>query len=354
MSVRPAATLLVPWFGVDLAAQDGLTTMLSITNVDSRPHLVSVTLWTDWAVPTLTFNLYLTGFDVQTLNLRDILKKGVLPATGVGSSPVGGLSDGAVAFPGCAAAVAPARVAARPLQRSHTGRKVRGLCHGQPAQGRRWRQGMSRWTSSTPARRSIPRRPATSSTAGRGWPRTTTCSSASTPTSTRSARPPQGEQAVHIVADAEAYGSGYTFYGRYVSGDGRDNRQPLGSRFAASYAQGGPQGMETVLTIWRDTKSAAALRRRLRLGAGLGAARRGGAGGLGRGRGGDVAAGVAARASRWRPRRSRSAAARCPSPSRSAGPRSTSATSDASSLRHRVAGLGDDPQVDAPGDVDRA
>ena len=65
----------------------------------------------------------------------------------------------------------------------------------------------------------------------------------------------QGEQAVHIVADEEAYGSGYTFYGRYVGGDARDNRQPLGTRFAASYGQGDWQGMKTVYTVWRDTKT---------------------------------------------------------------------------------------------------
>src|SRR6185436_6460704 len=67
----------------------------------------------------------------------------------------------------------------------------------------------------------------------------------------------QGDQAVHIVADEAAYGSGYTFYGRYVNADGRDNRQPLGARFAATYGQGGWQGLKTVYTVWRDTKSPA-------------------------------------------------------------------------------------------------
>src|SRR6185295_7851637 len=68
----------------------------------------------------------------------------------------------------------------------------------------------------------------------------------------------EGEQAVHIAADATAFASGYTFYGRYVNGDGRDNRQPLGVRFAATYAQDAKQGMATDLIIWRDTKSAGA------------------------------------------------------------------------------------------------
>ena len=253
VSAQPAATLLVPWFGVDLASRDGLTTLLSITNVDSRPHLVSVTLWTDWAVPTLTFNIYLSGFDVQTLNLRQILQQGVLPATGAGVSPVGGLSDGVAAFPACADSVGPARIAAQPLQQAHLGRPISGLCHASSR-----KDDMATGyvtvdvvTSCSPLNPSSP-----------GYFDGVAADDnvllgeySYVDTKPRTA---QSEQAVHIVADAEAYASGYTFYGRYVNGDGRDHRQPLGARFAASYAQGGPQSLQTVLTIWRDTKSAAA------------------------------------------------------------------------------------------------
>jgi hypothetical protein len=254
VSVRPAATLLVPWFGVDLSGQNGLTTVVSITNIDSRPHLASVTLWTDWAVPTLTFNLYLTGFDVQTLNLRDILKNGVLPATGVVASPVGALSDGATAFPGCAASVSPTRVAAETLQRSHTGRKVRGLClasqrKDQMATGYLTVDVVNSCSALNPSS------PGYFADGGQGVAANHNVLLGEYAYIDAKRKTAQGEQAVHIVADSQAYGAGYTFYGRYVGGDGRDNRQPLGSRFAASYAQGGPQKMETILTIWRDTKS---------------------------------------------------------------------------------------------------
>lgn len=256
VTARPAATLLVPWFGVDLAARDGLTTVFSITNVDSRPHLVSVTLWTDWAVPTLTFNLYLTGFDVQTLNLRDILKEGVLPATGVASSPVGQLSDGAVSFPGCGASVARPRAEAVPLQRSHTGRKVRGLCW---ASQRKDVMATGYVTvdvvnSCSPLN---PSSPGYFVRGGQGVAANQNVLLGEYSYLNPKRKTAEGEQAVHIVADAAAYGAGYTFYSRYVNGDGRDNRQPLGARFAASYAQDRSQGVETVLTIWRDTKSAA-------------------------------------------------------------------------------------------------
>lgn len=257
VAVRPAATLLVPWFGVDLASRDGLTTLVSITNVDSRPHLVSVTLWTDWAIPSLTFNLYLTGFDMETLNLRDILQNGVLPKTGIALSPLGALSDGAVSFPGCASSVAAQPVAAVPLQRSHLGLKVRGSCM---ASERKDRMATGYVTvdvvnSCSPLN---PSSPGYFVAGGRGVAANDNVLLGEYSYVDSRRKTAEGEQAVHIAADEAAFASGYTFYGRYVDGDGRDNRQPLGARFAATYAQDAKQGMATDLIIWRDTKSAGA------------------------------------------------------------------------------------------------
>ncbi|HEX8100779.1 MAG TPA: thrombospondin type 3 repeat-containing protein, partial [Actinomycetota bacterium] len=257
VAVRPAATLLVPWFGVDLASRAGLTTLLSITNVDSRPHLVSVTLWTDWAVPTLTFNLYLTGFDVQTLNLRDIVQDGALPATGVGSSPVGELSSGAVTFSGCAASVAPASVATAPLQRSHLGLKVGSQCMASEHKDLL----VTGYVTVDVVNFCSPLNPSSPGYfvhGGQGVAANDNVLIGEYSYVDGQRNSAEGDQAVHITADAAAYGAGYTFYGRYVNGDGRDNRQPLGTRFAVTYAQGGPQRRATELIIWRDTKSPAA------------------------------------------------------------------------------------------------
>ncbi|HEV8580535.1 MAG TPA: thrombospondin type 3 repeat-containing protein [Thermoanaerobaculia bacterium] len=257
VALRPAATLLVPWFGVDLANPNGLDTLVSITNTDSRPHLVSVTLWTDWAIPTLTFNLYLTGFDLQTLDLRDILLNGTLPATGASVSPVGSLSNGAVTFAGCAATVAPAKIAAEKLQRSHTGRDVAGLCYASPRA-----QLMATGYATVDVVNSCsplnPSSPGYFVNGGQGVAANDNVLLGEYAYSNARGRAAEGEQAVHIAADAQAYGSGYTFYGRYVNGDARDNRQPLGARFAATYAQGGAEDRGTTLLVWRDTKSPAA------------------------------------------------------------------------------------------------
>ena len=76
----PAATLLLPYFEVDLANPNGVTTLFSINNASASAALAHVTLWTDESVPTLDFDVYLTGYDVQTLNVRDIFN-GILPRT---------------------------------------------------------------------------------------------------------------------------------------------------------------------------------------------------------------------------------------------------------------------------------
>ena len=88
----PAATLLLPYFDVDLSRPDGRTTLFSITNTVAEAVLTRVTLWTDLGIPTLTFHVYLTGYDVETVNLRDVLE-GRLPATAsVGQDPLDAVS----------------------------------------------------------------------------------------------------------------------------------------------------------------------------------------------------------------------------------------------------------------------
>jgi hypothetical protein len=77
----PAATLLLPYFEVDLDDPNGVTTLMSINNASATAILAHVVLWTDLSVHILDFNVYLTGYDVQSINLRDILVDGNLPVT---------------------------------------------------------------------------------------------------------------------------------------------------------------------------------------------------------------------------------------------------------------------------------
>ncbi|HEX7185945.1 MAG TPA: hypothetical protein VF756_29240, partial [Thermoanaerobaculia bacterium] len=101
----PAATLLLPYFEVDLGNANGITTLFSINNASASAAVAHVTLWTDQSIPTLDFDVYLTGFDVQTINVRDLFN-GNLPRTADDGadttdtiSPQGDLSQD-INFPG--------------------------------------------------------------------------------------------------------------------------------------------------------------------------------------------------------------------------------------------------------------
>jgi len=82
---QPGATLLLPYFEVALpkgltGKTKGVNTLFSINNASATAVLAHVTLWSDLSVPVLAFNVYLTGYDMQTIDLGQLLT-GTLPAT---------------------------------------------------------------------------------------------------------------------------------------------------------------------------------------------------------------------------------------------------------------------------------
>lgn len=101
IGVVPAATLLLPVFEVDIVnpANVGVNTVFTLTNVTDLPTIAHIVVWTDWSFPVLDFNIWLTGYDVQGLSLRDILGRPgtaatIPPTTAIagGPSPRGSLS----------------------------------------------------------------------------------------------------------------------------------------------------------------------------------------------------------------------------------------------------------------------
>ncbi len=89
IGTAPAATLLLPYFEVDFNAPQtsARTTLFTITNVSHLPQIAHVVIWTDWSFPVIDFNIFLTGYDVQSINLYDILARGVIaPPTGTSST----------------------------------------------------------------------------------------------------------------------------------------------------------------------------------------------------------------------------------------------------------------------------
>ena len=82
----PAATLLVPYFEVDSASDTGMDTLVGITNISKDPTIVHAVVWNVDAWAVFAFNIYLTGYDVVTFSMRQILVHGNMPNNGCASS----------------------------------------------------------------------------------------------------------------------------------------------------------------------------------------------------------------------------------------------------------------------------
>ena len=93
---QPAATLLLPYFEVALpkgkltGKVKGINTLFSINNASATAVLTHVTIWSEMSIPVLAFNVYLTGYDLQQIDLGRLLT-GTLPATASNGQDPGNL-----------------------------------------------------------------------------------------------------------------------------------------------------------------------------------------------------------------------------------------------------------------------
>ncbi len=272
VKVGPAATLLLPYFEVDVSGTSGQTTLFTVTNVARYPQIAHVTLWTDYGYPVMTFNEYLTGYDVQAINLADVLVRGIVaPPSGTTSATTpGALSAGTnpnlrspldcATNPGVfpASIIAAIRTALTKGTFSINGCTEIGSTHTN-AIGYATVDLVASCTNRTPSDplfytndilfdnvligdyQQIGPHPdgqaASSFDAG-------------------------GNPMVHLRAVPEGGGAGsnvgtalpYTFYDRYTPVGRRtfDRRQPLPSTYASRFIQGGTSAFSTNFSIWRE------------------------------------------------------------------------------------------------------
>ena len=280
----PAATLLLPYFQVDVtgSAMTAHTTVFSVVNVSPYPQIARVIIWTDWSYPALTFNLFLTGYDVKGVDLRDLLVRGTVPSKIV---PPGRLSEPNFGnpnhrLPDCDARKPPIPPGALDDVRAFltTGHAYGGSLSCPSTPGQDVRVGSDHGANLAAGYVTIDV--------------VSTCS-ATLPTSPRyfkeilfdnvligdyTAIDPSGTASgfaggsplVHIRAIPEGGGPGsivptrlpYTFYDRFTDIDANtprtiDRRQPLPSAFAARWIDGGPTGFETTYAMWREALTGA-------------------------------------------------------------------------------------------------
>ncbi len=271
VKIAPAATLLLPYFEVDLSGLSGQTTLFSVTNVSRYPQIAHVTLWTDYAYPVMTFNLFLGGYDVQSINLADVLiRNTIAPPNGAtsGTSPASiwpAANPNLRASIDCATipGVVPATIMAEVRRALTTGgtsscNRAVGSVHAS-AIGYATIDVVASCTSRTPADPLY-------------YTNDLLFDNVLVGDYQNLGPHPQGERQssfdatgnamVHIRAVPEGGGAGsnagtrlpYTFYDRYTPAGTRtiDRRQPLPSTFAARYIQGGSGAFATNLTIWRE------------------------------------------------------------------------------------------------------
>jgi hypothetical protein len=287
IKVGPAATLLLPYFEVDLEKTGEQTTLFTITNVSRYSQIAHVTLWTDWAFPVFTFNIFLAGYDVQSINLKDVLVRGIVASplgTGPTSvkSPLGALTSPANGGPGYAnpnfktvidcdavPGIIPATVMAGVRDALTVGAAPN--CTSRVGGSHSNAIGYATIDIVGSCTSRLPSDPLYYTTdllfdnvligdyqqIGPN-PRNDLLASFEA----------GGNPMVHIRAVPEGGAAGsnvatelpYTFYDRYTPATNRvqDRRQPLPSTFAARFIQGGPGFFATNYTIWREGYGAGA------------------------------------------------------------------------------------------------
>jgi len=269
IEVEPAATLLLPYFEVDLRNPSGVTTQVALNNGDAHAELVHVVMWSDLSVPVLDFNIYLTGFDQEVFNLRDVIVNGLLPQTAsTGQDPFDTISPKGIFsqdtnFASCNGVLPPpalppffiAHLAA--ALTGHPSPVLRNRCAGRDL-GDQIARG---YLTMDVVNNCTLRFPGDAGYFGAGGSGDVTNANVLfgdyiyVNTTKHSA---QGLPLVHIEAsdtDPRVTTTGnYTFYGRYDNWTAIDNREPLPTTFGPRYSISGANAASTDYIVWRDPK----------------------------------------------------------------------------------------------------
>jgi hypothetical protein len=264
----PASTLLLPYFEVDLTNPAGVNTLFSVNNASATAALAHVTVWSTWSIPVLDFDIYLTGYDVQSVNLRDILIDGILPNTAsAGQDPGDAISNQGIIsqdinFASCTGVLPYQVPAVSTTFRSHlaailTGKQspVNGTCAG-TNYGDNIARGYITVDTTNSCSQLFPSDVGYFVNGGGGLATNQNILWGDYFYVNPGENFAQGETLVHVEASAQLLNTPgeYTFYGRYVNGTAADNREPLATTFAARYLSGGGFTGGTSLIVWRDSK----------------------------------------------------------------------------------------------------
>lgn len=260
IGLAPAATLLLPYFEVDPVSATGLTTLFSLNNASPIAVLANVAVWTDMGVLSFSFPVYLTGYDVQTINLRDLFN-GHLPQTASAGqdlldtiSPKGSYSQD-INFASCSALPPPELPGTfvAHLRAAHSGQfsTVLNGCAGQNLGDGRLRGYITVDTVNA----CLPLGPGDPGYFGpQGVVTNQNVLWGDYIYLDPDNKYSDGENLVRIKAFPGTFKQGdLTFYGRFVGMSGADARQPLPTAWGSRFVDGGAFSGGTDLVAWRDS-----------------------------------------------------------------------------------------------------
>jgi hypothetical protein len=276
ISLLPAATLLLPYFEVDVDNPRGETTLFTITNVTNLPQIARVTLWTDRGYMVIDFNIFLTGYDTQSINLFDIIARGIIApdrGTGTDVSDRGEYSETSnplLDLTNCDEL--PGHIPNVYIQRMQTALRDGtvppfGNLPGCSTVGGQHENAVGYATIDVVRMCGVigPNSPQYY-TNEILWENVLTGDFQQVSSENNYA---QGNPLVHIravpeggsvqqrIADPATYGVNFerTFYSQYQEGETLDGRQPLPARFAARWIEGGSSSFRTSYKIWRENRT---------------------------------------------------------------------------------------------------
>jgi len=278
---EPAATLLLPYFEVDLNnnTPQGDTTTVQIFNTSATAILSHVTIYSDLGVPAFGFNVYLTGYGVWRLNLQSLLVSGVMPqeTASTNQDPMDIISHKGpdsqdINFATCNGIL--------PYTTPISGATLIGLQHALTGQasgnfsgnclGQNIGDGIARGYITIDTVNScstlFPGDSGYFAAGGTGIATNQNVLAGDSFYVNPSKNHAVALPLVSLIADganpATSTSGRYTFYGKFDSWTAVDNRQPTSTEFAPRYVNAGsPQGVNfinqgTTEIVWRDSKVA--------------------------------------------------------------------------------------------------
>jgi hypothetical protein len=260
IDLASAATLLIPYFETDPSNEFGVDTLITIQNTSASALVAHVVLWTDAGIPTANFDLYLTGYDYESISMRAVFNRAVPMTADAGAdfgdtnNPDDGISNKGILsqdinFPGVETQFESCTPPG--LLEAHTGlpsaEYFGGLC-GAHAYGDGRARGYVTIDSVTQYNDSDP------SKAGyfTGIADYRNILHGEVTFVDRPRNRIFTEPAVHIEAAVPGTGSQFvagntTFYGRFTNWSGSDQREPLPTAWAGVWA-----GPDVAVEYWRD------------------------------------------------------------------------------------------------------